>query len=140
MLNLKIAAENEASSTRPPLLPVPAQVEYSDGQFRLNAEFTLAVEGKPHERMFRGATRFLRRLSGRTGLFFLQHYITETGKSRFANLVINCRRPGVVKLGTDESYRLTVTPEKIELQADNDIGALRGLETLLQLLQADEKG
>ena len=140
MLNLKIAAENEAPSTRPPLLPVPAQVEYSDGQFRLNAEFTLAVEGKPHERMFRGATRFLRRLSGRTGLFFLQHYITETGKSRFANLVINCRRPGVVKLGTDESYRLTVTPEKIELQADNDIGALRGLETLLQLLQADEKG
>ena len=119
---------------------MPAQVEYSDGQFRLNAEFTLAVEGKPHERMFRGATRFLRRLSGRTGLFFLQHYITETGKSRFANLVINCRRPGVVKLGTDESYRLTVTPEKIELQADNDIGALRGLETLLQLLQADEKG
>ena len=140
MLNLKIAAENEAPSTRPPLLPVPAQVEYSDGQFRLNAEFTLAVEGKPHERMFRGATRFLRRLSGRTGLFFLQHYITETGKSRFANLVINCRRPGVVKLGTDESYRLTVAPEKIELQADNDIGALRGLETLLQLLQADEKG
>ena len=140
LVNLTIVAENEAPSTRPPLLPVPAQVEYSDGQFRLNAEFTLAVEGKPHERMFRGATRFLRRLSGRTGLFFLQHYITETGKSRFANLVINCRRPGVVKLGTDESYRLTVTPEKIELQADNDIGALRGLETLLQLLQADEKG
>ncbi|MCB0292395.1 MAG: family 20 glycosylhydrolase, partial [Calditrichaeota bacterium] len=140
MLNLKIAAENEAPSTRPPLLPVPAQVEYGEGQFRLDAEFTLAVEGKPHKRMFRGATRFLRRLSGRSGLFFLQHYIIETGNSRFANLVINCRRAGVVKLGTDESYRLTVTPEKIELQADNDIGALRGLETLLQLLQADEKG
>ncbi len=82
----------------------------------------------------------LRRLSGRTGLFFPQDVITESTRAETASLRIECRRPGKVALGEDESYELMITPEKIELRCVTDLGGLRGLETLLQLLEADGNG
>ena len=39
--------------------------------------------------------------------------------------------------GSDESYRLAVTPQGATLTANTRFGALRGMETLLQLLQID---
>jgi hexosaminidase len=50
-------------------------------------------------------------------------------------LQINCTRNGKIEINEDESYRLTVT-SKIAIDATTtDLGALHGLETLLQLLQ-----
>jgi hexosaminidase len=56
------------------------------------------------------------------------------------SMVVTANRQGKLVLGEDESYRLTVTVEGIALQAATDIGALRGLETFLQLLRVDERG
>jgi hexosaminidase len=53
---------------------------------------------------------------------------------------ITCQRAGQVKLFEDESYRLNVNESGIKLEAVTDIGALRGMETFLQLVTADEKG
>ena len=39
--------------------------------------------------------------------------------------------------GSDESYRLAVTPQGATLTANTRFGALHGMETLLQLLQTD---
>ena len=44
------------------------------------------------------------------------------------------------KLGDDESYTLTVHTTGAELKAATDIGAMRGLETFLQLITADNQG
>ena len=122
------------------LMPVPAQVSLQTGQFRLDSTLTIAVTGQADPRLYKGATRMLRRLSGRTGLFFSQDVITSAATNRAAKLAINCKRAGKVKLGESESYQLRISAEKIDLEAETDLGALRGLETLLQLLAADEKG
>ncbi|MDO1448711.1 family 20 glycosylhydrolase [Rhodocytophaga aerolata] len=122
------------------LMPVPARMEKGNGRFTLTQEFTLAIKGKPHQRIYGGATRMLRRLDGRTGLFFSQAYITSNNTDASASLQITVDRPGKVILNEDESYTLTVTSEKIKLTATTDIGALRGLETILQLVGRDENG
>jgi len=130
----------EKSSKELPLMPMPQKVIYENGKFRLNASFTVSVCGKPTERLCRVATRILRRLSGRTGLFFPQAYITPDTRDSSASFIIRTNRAGKLVLHEDESYTLVVSPEKIHLTAETDIGALRGFETFLQLLKADETG
>ncbi len=122
------------------LMPVPAQVSLQSGQFRLDSTLTIAVTGQADPRLYKGATRMLRRLSGRTGLFFAQEVITAAATNRAAKLTITCRRAGKTKLGESEAYQLRISTEKINLKAETDLGVLRGLETLLQLLAADENG
>jgi len=122
------------------LMPVPEKMTMAEGQYRFDASFTLAVEGQAHPRLYSGATRMLRRLSGRTGLFMTQDVITPQTRVEKPGLIIRCQRPGKVALGEDESYELAISPAGVELRCVTDLGGLHGLETLLQLLQADEKG
>ena len=121
------------------LMPVPEHIKVHEGKFRIEKDLRLATEGKTDERLYSGASRFLRRLDQRTGLFFEQEFITPVADPA-ASILITTDRPGIVKLGEDESYSLTITPESVHLTAATDIGALRGMETLLQLLKADEEG
>ncbi len=122
------------------LMPVPEKMTMAEGQYRFDASFTLAVEGRAHPRLYSGATRMLRRLSGRTGLFMTQDVITPQTRAEKPGLIIRCQRPGKVALGEDESYELAISPAGVELRCVTDLGGLHGLDTLLQLLQADEKG
>ncbi|MCU7491440.1 MAG: family 20 glycosylhydrolase [Ignavibacteria bacterium] len=122
------------------LMPMPAKISLSEGKFRLTPEFAMSVKGSPNERLYPYATRILRRLSGRTGLFFQQDFITKASQSDTVSFYINCQRPGEVKLNEDESYTLEVTPGKVTLNATDDLGALRGLETFVQLLSVDQDG
>jgi hexosaminidase len=78
-------------------------------------------------------TNFLRRLDGRTGLLE-QAYVTKVNEFLAAELQINCERKGRVGLNEDESYQLS-SVSKITINATTDLGALHGLETLLQLMQ-----
>ena len=57
------------------LMPVPAELTAGEGRFRLADDFTITVSGPASDRAYNGATRTLRRLSGRTGLFFHQDFI-----------------------------------------------------------------
>jgi hexosaminidase len=140
MLSSTAFSQKEKSSLS--LIPVPARVILAGDTFKLAKDFTMAVKGKCHTRMYAGATRALRRLSDRTGLFFPQDFITaeNPGNIDTADFVITVKHPGRVKLHENESYRLDVRAEKISLTAETDIGALRGSETFLQVLKADEKG
>ncbi len=122
------------------LMPFPAQVALQSGQFRLSDTFTIAIQGEAGERTCHAAARTLRRLSGRTGLSFKQDFITSDSRSDSASLVIQYQRPGRLIVREDESYRLQVTSKRVELTAVTDLGILRGLETLLQLLSADDQG
>ncbi|MCX6151922.1 MAG: family 20 glycosylhydrolase [Ignavibacteriales bacterium] len=122
------------------LMPVPAKITMLDGKFILQNNFSIAIKGNPDERIYQYATRVLRRLSGRTGLFFPQDFITKQSNSDTCQMIITCNRSGKIKLNEDESYSLKVTSSKVELTSETDLGALRGLETLTQLLSSDEKG
>jgi hexosaminidase len=122
------------------LMPQPSKVEVMQGKFKIEKDFTLAITGSTNERIYPYAGRVLRRLSGRTGLFFPQDYITSTSAKENAKLVVSISRPGKVVLGEDESYTLIISGSGVKLDAITDIGAMRGLETMLQLLSADETG
>jgi hexosaminidase len=122
------------------VMPVPAKVIQTDGKFRLSDSFKVAVKGNSGDRLYNGVTRTLRRLSKRTGLFFPQDVMSSRSKIDTANLIITCKRPGQMVLHEDESYQLVVLPERIQLMAETDIGILRGLETFMQLVQADSVG
>jgi hexosaminidase len=122
------------------LIPVPKKVELLKGEFRLDSLFTISLEGKPSERICGGATRVLRRISGRTGFFFKQDFLKADMNVQNPSMRIITERTGQVKLNEDESYTLEVAPSGIVLKAATDIGALRGVETLCQLLEKDKNG
>lgn len=135
------ATQTPRPSSLEQLMPVPQEVTaVADHHFRVNSGFRIAVVGDVHSRMFSQATRFLRRLDNQTGLFFEQGYLTSADAGMDSSLLIEVKKPGNVVLGMDESYSLEVGLEQIRITANCDIGALRGLETLLQLLDSDSDG
>lgn len=117
------------------LMPWPQTIDLKDGSFVLKNDFKVNITGNPNPRIFIGATQFVRRLDGRTGLFLEQAFLTKTNEVPGAQLQINIVRNGEIKLNEDESYKLSVGSDKITINATTDLGALHGLETLLQLLQ-----
>jgi hexosaminidase len=117
------------------LMPWPQKITLSDGSFALTNNFKVNITGAPNARIFVGATHFLRRLDGRTGMFFNQGFVTGLNEVPDAQLQINCTRSGKIELYEDESYLLDITATKITINATTDLGALHALETLLQLLQ-----
>ncbi|HYS21989.1 MAG TPA: family 20 glycosylhydrolase [Gemmatimonadales bacterium] len=132
------AAVVSAQSTRN-LLPVPAAFEWRTGRLGFDTAFTVAVRGFADARLRRALDRTLRRLEGRTGLTFSRRPITD---STTTTLVVRADRPGMPVQGVeeDESYTLTVNEGHAELHAPTVVGVIRGLETLLQLADADSAG
>ncbi|MGH7494437.1 MAG: beta-N-acetylhexosaminidase [bacterium] len=122
------------------LMPVPAKIEWQGGKFRLTEAFKIAISGNPDRRLYAGSTRALRRLAGSTGLFLPQDFLRPNVVVDSPAMTINCERAGQVQFGEDESYTLTISSSQIVLSAKTDVGALRGLESFLQLLAADEQG
>ncbi|MHB8055490.1 MAG: beta-N-acetylhexosaminidase, partial [Candidatus Aminicenantales bacterium] len=134
-----LAAVASAASSRD-LLPRPATLLDTEGRFRLDETFTIGLIGNPGNRALRAADRFLERLSGRTGFILRREDAVPKIGDGGASLVVKCDRVGDVVLGEDESYRLTVSPDRILLIAPTDLGLLHGFETILQLLGAGPDG
>jgi hexosaminidase len=131
---------SQTTETLPSLMPMPGNLARGGGQFRLDKNLRVAVQGNPGERLTPAIDRFLSRLAGRTGLFLTHPVFSGTASGGSAALVIRCEKVGKTALGEDESYTLTVNTDRITLSAPTDLGALHGMETLLQLLQGDAKG
>lgn len=120
------------------LMPWPARIEQQQGFLSLNRSLRFEVTGTD-ERVNYAVNHFKEQLSARTGIS-LQQLDASTNDSPL--LVIHCNGAGskVQQLGEDESYRLTVDEKKAELTAANPLGILRGVETLLQLVQPGKLG
>lgn len=132
---LLIAINGTAQEKSINLMPMPASIIWGEGKLPINRDFDISLEGSYHDRIGKEATRFLRRLDNRTGRFFHQHKVT--GAKEAARLIIFIEKEGEVRLHEDESYELSVSPQRVLLRATTDIGAIRGLETLLQLVDAE---
>ena len=122
------------------LLPIPARIQIRTDGFRLTDSFSVRLQGPRPERMARAVNRMLVRLSNRTGLTFNAFRASPPGSSHKAALLMACKRPGKLEIHEDESYILKICSRQIELSAETDIGVLRGIETLLQLLSVDNNG
>jgi len=125
------------------LMPYPAEIRINDGVFTITKEFAVTVSSNADgasARLTRGVQRMLRRLSDRSGLFIEPGAFQRIIDRDDAAMVITVARRGALKLGENESYELRVTPDKVWLDAETDIGALRGLATWLQLVTLDQRG
>ena len=140
LISFLMVAVMHANNQTLNLMPVPEKISLAKGNFRVTDKFIVSVSGQCDQRLYNSASRMLRRLAGRTGLFFNQPYVTKSDTAKSASLMIHVTRPGKVVLYEDESYVLKVDKNSILLEAETDIGALRGLETFLQLLDSDADG
>jgi hexosaminidase len=118
----------------PALMPVPATVTWRHGRLRLDSTFSVRITGaRADARLARAVQRFVGRAEGSTGLLL---------NRGVAGLTLSVSGPGerVQSPAEDESYTLEVGDRGATLQAATTVGALRGLETALQLIASDSAG
>lgn len=122
------------------LMPMPEKIVLTGSRFRINNEFNISIQGNAHERLYKEAKRFNQRLAERTGVFMRTWNIDSSRFNANASLVIHSNKKGIVQLGMNESYALSISASKVLIEAETDIGAIRALETLLQLINSDQNG
>jgi hexosaminidase len=138
-----VPCQGLARETLTDLLPIPQKIVFQEGKYRVTAAFNSVIEaarGADTGRAARAVLRMMNRLAGRTGIFFTYPGAQIQIIPLKAALCLSFQRTGHIKIHEDESYHLTINPEGIRLKAVTDLGIIRGLETLLQLLEADEDG
>ena len=120
------------------LMPVPANVRMGNGSLKIDAGFTVAFAGHSDARLNGAAERFVERLSKQTGLLMAMRPVNGTK----ATLVVHVDHDSkqVQELGEDESYVLEVSSNGGSVTAPNDLGALHGLQTFLQLVSVSPDG
>ncbi|HWF89205.1 MAG TPA: family 20 glycosylhydrolase [Pyrinomonadaceae bacterium] len=121
------------------LMPVPASVTFHRERLAVDGNFRVATRGFSDARLQAAIWRFIKRLEGRTVLTLSP---TLAPDDQTTPLIVQTQGPGksVPGLGEDESYRIDITDRQAILSAPTVVGAIRGLETVLQLLDADRNG
>ncbi|MGR5359657.1 family 20 glycosylhydrolase [Vibrio mediterranei] len=134
------AAWAMAPNTDLNLMPYPQSVELGQGSVTLDKDFSIYIKGFNSDRVEYTAKRFVERLERQTGLPTLNWQAESEDE---ATLIIDIQSPAkseVQDIDADESYKLTINDGKIVLESSRPYGAIRGIETILQLVQTDANG
>lgn len=112
------------------LMPLPVAAELGAGALDLRRGLTTVGVRCADSRVARALVRFGRQLAQARPR-------TVGRRGDRASFTVSCaRRAGSIQLPVeDESYTLAVRPLEVTLAAQTPIGVLRGLETLLQLVE-----
>ena len=114
------------------LMPQPAEISFGSDALALNSTFAVEVPGVSDARLTDAIDRDVRRIEMITGLRHAGRGVA--GTTRLVVRVEHASAP-VQTLDEDESYSLHVTPAGAEIDAPTELGAMHGLETLIQLVQ-----
>ena len=114
------------------LMPLPSELNLGKGKFLMDADFDIQFLGMETSRLQRAVHRFSTRLQKRTGISF--------SSEKNGTLALNCQNKSDAypNVQEDESYTISVERNKIDVSALMELGILRGLETLLQLVRQEE--
>ncbi len=120
------------------LMPEPAHLSVETGRLELAPSFTVVTDRFHDARLDEAIGRALLRLESQIGL----QIATAPQRGPAGTLTVTVDGPGetVQSLDENESYTLQVTANGAHLHAATDVGAMRGLETFLQLVQPDGSG
>jgi hexosaminidase len=137
-LGVSIVTAQEATPKHN-LMPVPASVRFSTERLAIDSSFKVAIRGHSDSRLQAGIARFMKRLEGRTVLSLSPGLAAD---DQTTALVVHCDGAGkdIPAVGENESYSIDITSRQALLRAPTVIGALRGLESVLQLIEADRNG
>lgn len=120
------------------LLPQPKELNLHEGKFKIANNIKVRVT-RPSLKLNRYTERFIQRLEYSSGVYFQHHKIQDTISSY--EIVINTNSTTEnIHIETNESYAISITSNKVIITAENNIGAYRALETLLQLITTSENG
>jgi hexosaminidase len=116
------------------LMPVPVSVQMGQGSFAVTPHLRVTYAHFHDARLEAGMERMLRRLDYASG----QSQSGAVSDSSGA-VVVDVKGAGAVvqSLDEDESYSLVVSPTQVKLSAVTVVGALHGMETLLQLIECE---
>jgi len=120
-------------------MPLPAKVVTQPGALSLSPAFSYTLGANNGARLNQAAQRLIGRMELRTGI-----QLAKAPVSGAATLTISvpvASTPETVpQPNMEESYTLDVDATHATLSAKTDIGALRGMETLLQLVAVSGSG
>ncbi|MCA1578755.1 MAG: family 20 glycosylhydrolase [Acidobacteria bacterium] len=123
------------------LMPLPASITVNKDRLAIDESFKVAIRGHSDARLQAAVARFVKRLEGRTVYSFAPGLAVD---DQLTTLIVHCEGPGLGKdvpvLNENESYRIDITDRQALLSAPTVVGAIRGLETVLQLLNSDRRG
>ena len=117
-------------------MPLPSNMERTAGNMQLDGNFSIVLKGYSDARLDRAASRLRQRISRETGINFLA---ADAVGNILTVLTHGAGKP-VQELGEDESYTLNISSKAATLTAPNPLGALRGMQTFLQLIRLDKRG
>ncbi|MFZ4506543.1 MAG: beta-N-acetylhexosaminidase [Fimbriimonas sp.] len=122
-LMLTVSTLGVAPDTGPAIVPRPAKMTVTTGQFVLNAQTKIVASAslRPSAHLLQS---FLKPASG----FPLS--VASSGKNNSIILTLN---PDAMELG-DEGYRLSANSDRVEIIAKKPAGVFYGIQTLRQLL------
>ncbi|HEU4796227.1 MAG TPA: family 20 glycosylhydrolase [Pyrinomonadaceae bacterium] len=121
------------------LMPVPSSVKFDNERLAIDESFKVGIRGHSDARLQGAVERFKKRLEGRTVLSLAPGIALD---DQMATLIVHAQGPGseIPSLNENESYRIDITQRQALLSAPTVVGAIRGLETVLQLLDSDRRG
>jgi hexosaminidase len=127
-----------------PLMPMPAKVSQTAGgsPLTIQPDFSASIHGTgaSDARVRSGVQRALARLTAQTGVPLSTKLAPASATPKLLVTVESVDHPAPQKLGDPEDYRLSITGTQARLDAKTPLGAVRGLETLLQLVQPGKTG
>ena len=118
-------------------MPMPAEMSIGSGWLPLGSTFAVEVPGVSYARLTEAIDRAVRRIEMATGLRHTGRGVS--GRTRLIVKVDQASAP-VQSLDENESYSLIVTPLGAEIDAVTEVGAMHGLETLIQLVEPNGSG
>ena len=121
------------------LLPAPSSITFDNERLAIDGSFKVAIRGHSDARLQSVVARFVKRLEGRTVLSLAPGLALD---DQSTTLIVQCDGPGqdIPSVTENESYSIDVTRRQALLHAPTVVGAIRGLETVLQLLETDRRG
>ncbi len=136
------AAQTSPQATGPlnTLMPLPATLEARDGLLPIDGSFSYVLSGDTGPRVSHAAQRLIQRLETRTGVSISELPAAQGAETTLSVDIATVSTADVPQPGVDESYTLDIDAHHAALRAKTDIGALHGMETLLQLVEASGAG
>jgi hexosaminidase len=120
-----------------PLMPWPANVTEQPGRVVIDRAFTVSLSGvgASDVRVKDAVQRSFERLARQTGIPIRPNIVPANAGATLTVVVEQRDHRPPQRLGDDERYSLEASNGRIRISADAPLGALRGIETFLQLVQ-----
>lgn len=115
------------------LMPLPAEITLGSGWLAIDSDFKVGLAGHTEPRLRRAAKRMAARLARETGMVLPREPASD---SEDAQLLIRVEEAAgeLQSLDEEESYTLEISSGQAVLHSRRPYGALRGIETFLQLV------